>query len=158
MERSVLSLQREMSRAAGAKQSSESQKNRSSLGNEGSQGQGRNTVIQLAKLTVWEGARHDWSCGKSTSKTQSYGQSFEVLEGSFVVLTSGSKRLVKSRVNCNGLQLCGHRNFAKDVGKAVLGRRLALLGPVGQCASAHSVHLLECTREIMGRMASSFSS
>ena len=29
------------------------------------------------------------------------------------------------------------------MGKAVLGRRLALLGPVGQCALAHSVHHCE---------------
>ena len=49
-------------------------------------------------------------------------------------LTFGSKRLVESRENCNGLQLCGHQDLAlsKDVGRAVWGRRLALLGPVGQ--------------------------
>ena len=63
-------------------------------------------------------------------------------------LTSGSKRFVKSRVSGNGLQLGGHGNWAKDEGKAFLGRRLALLGPLGQRALAHSVHLLERSREV----------
>ena len=36
----------------------------------------------------------------------------------------------------------GYQDLAKDVGRA-LGRRLALPGPVGQSAPAHSVHLLE---------------
>ena len=42
----------------------------------------------------------------------------------------GSRRLVESRVTCNGLHLCGHQHFAKDEGRVVLGRRLALLAPV----------------------------
>ena len=58
-------------------------------------------------------------------------------------LAVGSKRLVESRVKGNGLQLCGYRDLAKDVGRS----RLALLGPVGQCAPAHSVHLLDRSRE-----------
>ena len=51
----------------------------------------------------------------------------------------GSRRLVESHVNCSGLQLCGQKDFAKDVGSAFLGRRLALLGPVAQCALAHLI-------------------
>ena len=97
--------------------------------------------------------------GKKTDKTgavrtapqrlnHSHGQRSEVPGESLLELTSGSQRLVKSRVNFNGLQLCGHMNFAKDVGKAVLGRRLALLGPVGQCAPAHSVQMLERSRAV----------
>ena len=39
-------------------------------------------------------------------------------------LAYGSKRLVSSRVDCNGLQLSGYQDFAKDVGRALLGRRL----------------------------------
>ena len=52
---------------------------------------------------------------------------------------------MKSRVGLwpERLRLC-----AQDVGKFVLGRRLALFGPVGQCAFAHSFHLLECPREV----------
>ena len=34
------------------------------------------------------------------------------------------------------------------MGKSVLGRRLALLGPVGQRALAHGVHSLERSREV----------
>ena len=50
-------------------------------------------------------------------------------------LTSGSKILLASRVGCSGLRSCGYQDFAKDVGRARLGRRLALPGPVGQvCA------------------------
>ena len=48
----------------------------------------------------------------------------------------------------NGLWPRGLRHGAKDLGKAVLGRNLALLGPVGQRALAHSVHLLERSREV----------
>ena len=40
------------------------------------------------------------------------------------------------------------QELCKDVGKTVLGRRLAWLGPVGQCAPAYSVHLLERSREV----------
>ena len=34
------------------------------------------------------------------------------------------------------------------MGRAILGRRLALPGPMGQCASAHSIHLSRCSREV----------
>ena len=63
----------EMSKAAGAKKKPrESQKSKSHLVHEGSQGQeGRNSMIQLAKKTCWEGSRQDRSCGKSASETQS---------------------------------------------------------------------------------------
>ena len=36
----------------------------------------------------------------------------------------------------------------QDVGKVVPGRRLAFLGPVGQCASAYSIHPLESSNEV----------
>ena len=52
-------------------------------------------------------------------------------------------------MNCNGLQLCGHRHVAKDVGRALLGRRTGkACGPVGQCTPAQSVHLLERPEEV----------
>ena len=43
---------------------------------------------------------------------------------------------------CNDLQYCGHEDFAKDV------RRLTLRGPVGRCAFAHIIQLLECPGEV----------
>ena len=38
--------------------------------------------------------------------------------------------------------------FLQKMGRALLGRRLGCLDPLGQCASAHSIHLLECPREV----------
>ena len=40
------------------------------------------------------------------------------------------------------------QEFCKRCGKTVVGRRLALLGPVGQRALAHGVHSLERSREV----------
>ena len=54
----------------------------------------------------------------------------------------------------NGLWPRGRRHGAKDVGKTVLGRCLALFGSVGQRAFAHSSHALECPKEVWA--ASSF--
>ena len=65
------------------------------------------------------------------------GQSVEVIGESLSGLAFGSKSLVESRVNCNGLLLCGHQDFAKDVRKAVVGKRPTLRGPVGQCAPTY---------------------
>ena len=56
------------------------------------------------------------------------------------------KFLSKSHAHSNGLQLGGLRPVPKDVGKTVLGRRLALLGDVGQRALVHGVHTLERSR------------
>ena len=36
----------------------------------------------------------------------------------------------------------------QKMGRALLGRRLALPGPTGQCAFAHSIHLLERPGEV----------
>ena len=58
------------------------------------------------------------------------------------------KILAKSHAYCNGLHLGGLRLFAKDEGKFVLGRCLALLGPVGQRAPVHGVYSLESSREV----------
>ena len=63
----------------------------------------------------------------------------EHLKDSIVNLEKGAEVLreslleipVASRVGCNGLQLCGYQDFAKDVGRALLAWRLALLGSDG---------------------------
>ena len=60
------------------------------------------------------------------------------------------RSLVASRGGCNGLQYCGREGFAKDVGRALLGRRLALPGPVGRCAFAHLI-LLQHVRNLPAR-------
>ena len=47
------------------------------------------------------------------------------LDKALLRLAITSILLVESRVDCNSLQLCGYRDFVKDVGRAVLGKRLA---------------------------------
>ena len=47
----------------------------------------------------------------------------------------------------NGLWPRGLRHGAKDVGQTFVGMSLALLGSLGQCAFAHSIHALECPIE-----------
>ena len=66
------------------------------------------------------------------------GNGAKLLGESLLRLAIGSKRLVESRVGCSGLRLCVCQDFANDVGKALLGRRLALPGPMGQCARTAS--------------------
>ena len=107
-------------------------------------------MTQLLKKISWEEQRHVWSCvGKTPQRLNcSLGKSDQLLGESLPGLAFGSKFLVACRVGCNCLQFCGCKYFAKDVGRALLGRRLALTGPMGQCASAHSIHLLERPGEV----------
>ena len=92
-------------------------------------------MIQLAYKTFWAEQRHVWSCGENISKTQ------------FVALEKALNCLVASRVGCNGLQLCGCQDFAKD-GKGPIGKASGMPGFTGQCAFAHSIHLLERPGEV----------
>ena len=100
-------------------------------------------MIQIATKTFWEEQRH------RTPQTPngSFGKIVEPLGESLIGLAFGSKDLVASRVGCDGLQFCGCQDFVKDVEGSDWGSRLALPGPMGQCASARSIHLLECLRE-----------
>ena len=54
-----------------------------------------------------------------------------------------ARSLVASRGDCNGLQYCEREDFAKDVVRALMGRRLALFGATGRCAFTHIIQLLE---------------
>ena len=107
-------------------------------------------MIQLAKKTSRQNKNPSGVVGRAPQRPQSWPwtKSTKVLGEPLLGLAIGSKLLVASRVGCNGLQLCGCQDFAKDVGRAPLGRRLALPGPVGQCARVHSIHLLECPGEV----------
>ena len=62
---------RDMSKATGAWKPSESQKAKALWAMKAAKDRVRNTMIQPVKKTCWEEQRHVWSCGKSTSKTQS---------------------------------------------------------------------------------------
>ena len=74
------------------------------------------------------------------------GQSFEVRAESVSRLIVASRFFVKLAVN--GLWPRGLRHGAKGVGQAVVGKRLAFLGFLGQRAFAHSFHALERSREV----------
>ena len=76
------------------------------------------------------------------------GKSVELLGESLPGLAFGSKLLVANRLDCNGPQFCGCQDFAKDAGRALLGRRLALPGSMGCCAFAHILQRVDCSREV----------
>ena len=82
-------------------------------------------MIQLAKITLWEGNRQDWNCGKSTSKTQPYPWTSALKCARKIPsrVDFWLKVLAKIHANCSGLRLGGLSFFffAKDVGKTVLG-------------------------------------
>ena len=92
------------------------------------------------RLELWEEHLKDPKC--------SLGKSLKLLGVSLSELTSGSQVLVASRVGCNGLQSCGREDAAKDVGRALLGRRLASLGSMGRGAFTYIIQLLECPVEV----------
>ena len=71
----------------------------------------------------------------------------EEQNGPVLVLVFGSYFIAR-RGGCNGMQYCGREDFCKVVGKALLGRRLTLPGPMGRCAFAHIIQLLECPGEV----------
>ena len=104
-------------------------------------------MIQLAKMTFWEGSRHNLELWEEHLKDpiMALDKALKCPETPIGVVLC-LKVLATSHANCNGLRLCGLKHFAKDV--AVLGRRLALRGPVGQRAPARGVHPLECSREV----------
>ena len=118
----------------------------------------REEYYDPAKITFWEGKRHDWSWEEHIKDPViALDKALKCLENPYCGLTSGSKRLVESRVNCHGLQLCGHQDVAQDVRKAVLGKASGLAwtrGTVCACGQ-RPVGTLQGS---MGRMASSFSS
>ena len=62
----------EMSKAAGAKMPSESQKAKALWATKAAKDRGEEFYdIQHTKITFWEGNRHDWSCGENISKIRS---------------------------------------------------------------------------------------
>ena len=61
---------REMSKAAGAKKPSESQKAKALWVMKAAKDR-RDEYDSAAKKTFWQGNRQDWSCGQNISKTQS---------------------------------------------------------------------------------------
>ena len=150
---------REMSKAAEAKKPSESQKAKAFW------------AMKAAKDREEEycdPARKDHILGRRKTRLERVGRapqrpnhclghSSEAPRKSLSGLTSGSRFLREVTQAVNGLRLDGLRRFAKDVGKTVLGRRLALrLDPWDsvrlRTASSHS----NVPGKYMGRMAELF--
>ena len=140
------------------KKPSESQKSERLFGDESVLGRVRNFMIQLANKISWA-EKNVWICGKNISKTrlrlwQSRWNAWKIPSGAGFLVRS----LVASRGDCNGLQYCGREDFAKDVGRALLGRRLALPGSMGCCVLAHKHLASGMYLGSAGQMESSFSS
>ena len=85
----------------------------------------KKTTIQSVKTTSWRETRHDQHFGKSTSKT--------------IVALDKALNVLKIRGSVLQCRVCG---------KADLGGRVALLGSDGQCVFMHSIHGVECAREV----------
>ena len=147
-----------MRKATGAKKPSEKSKRESPLVNESGLGEEyydparKEDILDRRKtsLDLWDDHRKDPIVAPA--------KALECLANSCLGLAFGFHKFV---VACrrNGFQ---HRwrkvFFAKDVGRAVLGRRLALLGPVGCGALTYIIQLLECAGEMLGHIASFSSS
>ena len=81
-------------------------------------------MIRLAKRTFREEIKRDWSCGKNISRIQ-------LLQA---LWKQGS----------NDQRSGGVRSDATVVGRGLV----AFSGCLGQCASAHNLYVMECSREI----------
>ena len=104
---------------------------------------------KLTRLELWEEHLKD--------PIIALDEALECFGESVSRLTSGSRHFVEVVV-FNRLRPRGLRHGAKDVGQTVVERCLALFGPVGSCASAHSLNALECFEEVWAawRALSSF--
>ena len=106
-------------------------------------------MIHLVKKTFGQNKNSPGFVGSTSQRLEcGPGRSVGMLGQSILGLAFGSYRVVASRGGCNGLQFCGCQDFAKYVGRALLGKRLGLPGPMGRCAFAHVIQLLECPREV----------
>ena len=108
---------------------------------------GAKKVAKDMEEAYYDPTRKDNILGRKKTRLELWE---EHLEDPVVALDKASARSASWRVAGLAMALQHRRSqdFAKDVGRAVLGRHLALLGPVGQRAHVHSVHLLERSREV----------
>ena len=100
-------------------------------------------MIQLSKtrLELWE---------KNISKTswRHCRKHWDVWRNPYLGRHLVSQFVIANRCRRNGLQHRWCEDFAKDVGRATWGRRLALPGPMGCCAHAHIIQRLKCPAEV----------
>ena len=121
-----------MSKATGANKPSESQKGKALLAMKAAEDRGEEYYDPARKEDILERTKTRLELWEEHLKDPMIA----LEKASLLGLASGSKLPVASRVGCNGCSCAGG---------ALLGRRLALPGPVGQCALARSVHLLDCS-------------
>ena len=142
----------EMSRAAGVKKPTGSQKARALLRVKAARDGGEEFFLTQSEKTTFEGRNETrlelWE-EHIIDPLVALDRSFEVCGKSVSRLTVGS-RLVVDLV-FNGLWRRGLRHGVKDVGQTFEGKSLALLGSLGQCAFAHSLHASECPKERTAR-------
>ena len=110
----------------------------------------RNITIQLTNKKLKAGQKLVWNNGKNTSKTRwrQWANALECLKTACWVWHLISLFVVANRCRRNGFQHRWCEKFAKDVGGAQKGRRLALRGPMGCCALAHIILLLTRPEEV----------
>ena len=146
-----------MSKAAGSQKPSESQKARALW---------RTKAARDSGEDFYDPEREDSILGRNKTRPELWeehqrlnwgsGQSFEVRGESVSRLTIGSRPVVE--LVFNGLWPRGLRHGARDVRETFLGKCLAFLGSLGHCAFAHSIHAVECSKEVWtARVSSSFS-
>ena len=147
---------RELSQAAGAKKPSQSHK-ATALGAMKAAWDRKEEYYDPARREDILGStkKPAWNCGKNISKTQLYlwqkrWNAWTISFGVgfwFVVCCCQSWWLQWPAV-------LWARRYCKRCGKALLGRRLALPGPMGRCAFSHIIQLWECAGGSTGHAAS----
>ena len=107
-------------------------------------------VNTKTRLDLWEGHLKDPMAALT--------KALECLEKSPLVLAFGFVVCCCQSWWLQWLQYCGRGDFAKDLGKALLGRRLTLPGSMGRCACAHIIQLLECPGDVPATQGAFLSS
>ena len=141
---------RDMSKATGAKKPSESQKVKALWAMKAAWDRGeeyydparKEDILGRTKtrLHLWEEHLKD--------PLVALDKALKCLENPYQGWHLVSQCVVASLCRRNGLQHRRRKDFAKDVGWALLGRRLALPGSMGFGAFTHIIQLLECLRDI----------
>ena len=105
-------------------------------------------MILLAKRRFQAGHQPVWNCGKNISKTRWRQWRKQCWENPTKVGIWFHRLSLPALCRRIGLQHRWREDFAKDVGRVLLGGRLALPRPIGCCALAHNVWRLERPEEV----------
>ena len=136
---------REMNQAAGAKKPSQSQK---------AKGHWRMKAAWDRGEECYDPARNKDILGRTKTRRLQHlkdplaalAKALECSENPHEGWHLVSQFVVASLCRCNGVQHRWHEDCAKDVGRALVERRLALPGSMGRGAFTQIIQLLECPR------------